>query len=424
MVGLTVAAAVLAIVLFGAPLAVGAFVYLLNDERAELERVADVAAITVAADLAAGRPITDLSPLDAEGTLSLYDRSGMRVLGDGPPAADVTVRAAVGDDPVSGEYDGDIVVAVPVNVEGAPRLVIRAVTPRSEVYLHVGLVWLGMVGLAVLALALVWVLSRRFAARLAGPLEELAIAARRLGDGDFSVRGPHSGIPEIDGVGSALDSTADRLGALLERERAFSADASHQLRTPLAGLRLELESALEDPGRDPRAAIVAGIAATDRLQNTVEDLLSLARDTPRSAHPLDLEGLLVELRTQWGVRETGRVLVIRRDHDVPPVAASAAAVRQVLTVLLDNAATHGTGTVTLAVRDAGGALAIDVGDEGPGITSSEAELFTRRSARAGGYGIGLALARSLAEAEGGRLRLTRPAPPVFTLLLLASDRST
>lgn len=423
-VGLTVAAAVLAIVLFGAPLAVGVVAYLLGDERAELERGADVAAIAVAADLATGRVPSSLAGIDTTedeaGTLAVYDAAGTRLLGDGPPVADAPVQAAVADDPVAGDTGADLVVAVPVTVDGRPRLVVRASTPRYEVYLRAGLVWLAMAGLALVALVAVWVLARRFAARLARPLEQLVVAARRLGDGDFSVRGPRSGVVEIDAVGSALDSTAERLGALLERERAFSADASHQLRTPLAGLRLELESALEYPDRDPRAAIAAAIAATDRLQDTVDALLALARDTPRAADPLDLDVQLDEIRGQWPARGSGRELVVRRDEDLPVASASAAAVRQVLTVLLDNAAAHGHGTVSVTVRDAGGALAVDVADEGPPIASAEADLFVRRSSRAAGHGIGLALARSLAEAEGGRLRLTRPAPPTFTLLLPAA----
>ncbi len=417
-VGLAVAAAVLAIVLFGVPLAAGVVAYLIGDERAELERSADVAAISVAADLASGRPVADL-PRPAETmTLAVYDASGARVTGDGPAAADGPVVAAL-DDPVAGDAGDRLVVAVPVTADGRARMVVRASSPRSEVYLRAGLVWLAMAGLAVLALGTVWALARRFAARLARPLEELADAARRLGDGDFSVRGPRSGVGEIDAVGAALDSTAARLGSLLDRERAFSADASHQLRTPLAGLRLELERALEDPARDPRDAVVAGIAAADRLQDTIEDLLALARDTPRATAVLDLDALLADARAHW--RATGRELVIRRDPDAPPTAASSAAAREVITVLLDNAAAHGRGTVTLAVRDAGGALALDVADEGPAITAPESELFVRRSPRAGGHGIGLALARSLAEAEGGRLRLTRPSPPTFTLLLPALD---
>src|SRR5262249_20943184 len=99
--------------------------------------------------------------------------------------------------------------------------------------------------------------------------------------------------------------------------------------------------------------------------------------------------------------------------------ASTAAVRQVLTVLLDNAATHGSGTVSVAVRNAADALAIDVSDEGAGITAPEPELFTRRSRLAEGHGIGLGPARGPAQAGGGGLRLTCPVPPTFTLLIPA-----
>ena len=97
--------------------------------------------------------------------------------------------------------------------------------------------------------------------------------------------------------------------------------------------------------------------------------------------------------------------------------ASAAAVRQVLAVLVDNAARHGSGTVGVRVREAADAVAIDVSDQGRGVHEPEHVLFARRPATARPHGIGLALARRLAEAENGRLTLTRPSPPVFTLLL-------
>ena len=94
--------------------------------------------------------------------------------------------------------------------------------------------------------------------------------------------------------------------------------------------------------------------------------------------------------------------------------------RQILAVLVGDAINQGAGTVTVAVRDAGAALASNVADEGPRIGRAPAVVFARRAPDAVGHGIGLALARRLAEAEGGRLRLSRPAPPTFTLPLPAA----
>ena len=92
-------------------------------------------------------------------------------------------------------------------------------------------------------------------------------------------------------------------------------------------------------------------------------------------------------------------------------------------MLVDNASTHGRGTVAVTVREASGAVAIDVSDEGPGVQDLEGTVFAQRADRRDGHGIGLALARRLAEAEQGRLTLSRTAPPVFTLLLPAAART-
>jgi signal transduction histidine kinase len=118
----------------------------------------------------------------------------------------------------------------------------------------------------------------------------------------------------------------------------------------------------------------------------------------------------------------GRRLHVIADPGLPPVDASAAALRHGVDVLVDNAAEHGAGTVTVRARPAAGAWALDVSDEGPGPSAGDGDLFRRRSETATGRGIGLALARSLADAEGGRLVLSRPGPgPCFTLLLPAAD---
>jgi signal transduction histidine kinase len=277
-----------------------------------------------------------------------------------------------------------------------------------------------MAGLAVAAVTVAWLVGRRQARRLAEPLEDLEKRARRLGDGDFSVRTRRGGIAEIDAVGAALDATAIRLDDLLARERGFSADASHQLRTPLAGLRLRLEAALECTDQDPRPAIAASLVDADRLEAIIDELLTLARaGQAGQATRINLEALLGELSPAWGARLalTGRDLEVRIDPGAPDPHASAAAVRQVLAVLVDNATEHGGGTVTIAVREASGAVAVDVSDEGTGVREAPGLLFSQRTDRHDGHGIGLGLARRLAEAEQGRLNLTRAAPPVFTLLL-------
>jgi signal transduction histidine kinase len=421
-VGLAVLAAVLAIALFGVPLAGGVLKYAKSNERTKLLLGADAAAAAVSADVLRGKMPTDLRDPNDGTHLAVYVDRGLRILGTGPEGGDPAVYAALHGEISNKDLNGELVVAVPVTHDTDVIGAVRAASPIADVYQQVALVWLAMFGLGGLAIGMVWLVARRQARRLARPLEELSEAARRLGQGDFSVRTTPAAIPEIDSVGSALNSTAGRLDAMLARERSFSADASHQLRTPLTGLRLRLEAALEHPGQDLRQAITDGIAAADRLEQTIEELLALARDTRSSnATPLDLPVLLDEIEAGWHDRLAAqdRALHVAVDPLAPVSLASTAAVRQVLTVLLDNAATHGAGTVSVAVRNAADALAIDVSDEGTGITAAEPELFTRRSRLADGHGIGLALARSLAEAEGGRLRLTRPAPPTFTLLVPA-----
>jgi signal transduction histidine kinase len=303
--------------------------------------------------------------------------------------------------------------------------VVRAATSTLAGERTGWLAWLAMAALATTAVAAVYIVASRQARKIARPLEELSVAARRLGDGDFSVRAAPAASPEIDSVGDSLNSTAERLGDLVHRERSFSADASHQLRTPLAGLRLVLEAAMNRPCGEAASSLASAVGAVDRLEQTVEDLLALTRGNPPVVEPLDVHTILETAAHEWSHRPdtSQRPLRIVVDPDTPRCRASEGAVRQVLSVLLDNAAAHGEGTVTVTVRDAGEVLAIDVADQGPGVAIPETELFVRRADAATGHGIGLALARTLAEAEGGRLRLTSAHPATFTLFLPAADRA-
>ncbi|HLU57462.1 MAG TPA: HAMP domain-containing sensor histidine kinase [Pseudonocardia sp.] len=416
-ISVAVWAAVLAIALFGVPLAVAVHEYAMRVEQGELARVARNTAISVAGDVSDEERIRSIA-LPRRLTVAVHGEDGEPLFGVWPRAGRAELDRALEGEATGTRAGGEMVVSVPVTHEDDVIGAVRVSASDRPVLAGVALVWAGMIALAAVAVGAVWALAQGLAHRLTRPLEDLVVAAHRLGDGDFSVRTKRGGIPEIDSVGSALDHTAERLDDLVARERAFSAEASHQLRTPLAGLRMRLEAALESPGQDLEAAIVASLADADRLEATIEELLALARDGRCGrADPVDLRALLDELSAGWRDRLAlhGRDLDVAIGPQVPAACASAAAVRQVLAVLVDNASTHGAGTVTVRVREAGDAVAIDVADGGPGLDRPDV-ILADRAAR-NGHGLGLPLARRLAEAEGGRLELAQRSPPVFTLLL-------
>jgi signal transduction histidine kinase len=388
----------------------------------ELLRLArDTAAATRRIDIGAASADDPVELPVAGAKLTAYDPRGRRVAGTGPAVAPPMVRSVLRTGrPAQDAGDGRLVAVAPLysgeRVVGAlqgERSDARAAEDSREAWLLLGLAALAIVLGAALA---AWVLGHR----LAAPLERLAVAARRLGDGDFSVRAPHSGVGEVDAVGAALDATAGRLDALVTRERAFTADASHQLRTPLQALRLELET-MELQGSDA-PELPAAIAQVDRLESTIATLLAVARDATVPDARTDVAAALDGLRERWNDRlaRDGRPLRIGMTGSATLARASPAVVDEILEVLVDNACRHGAGAVTLSARAVDGWVLVEVADEGPGLGADPEAHFVRRATGADGHGIGLALARSLAHAEGGRLTIAAGTEPVATLVLRAA----
>jgi signal transduction histidine kinase len=367
------------------------------------------------------RPDTRLTlpDLASDGDLAVYDTSGIRRGGEGPARADVATRRALAGHTSNAQTGSLLVVGVPV-IRGLR--VIAAIRASEPVAVTAGQVRhqrLNILLFAGAALVIAVLIGLWLSAVLARPLGRLRVAATRLGHGDFTVRAPRSGIAETDAVANALDETAARLEDLVERERTFSAHASHQLRTPLTSLRLAVESELAQPRPDSGTALHEVLEETDRLERTIDDLLLLARGTAERG-PTDLREVVRSADERWHglLAAAGRPLRVRMSHDQPLEAhASTAALGQILDVVLDNALKHGAGVVQLVLRPgSGGGAVIAVEDEGPGIQGDPSAVFSTSSR--GGHGFGLPLAAALADAEGARLRLARSAPrPLFELAL-------
>jgi signal transduction histidine kinase len=405
-----------AVLLFALPLGFAVSRLYRGEETSRLQRDATRVVALVPDNPAGQVPLPAAAAGDAR--IGLYTPSGARAAGHGPSRS--AVAGAARDGRVhQGTEHGQLVVTVPVPSDRQVVAVVRAAVPSTAVTDRTRGTWAAMVLLVLAVLGVAAVLARREGRRIAAPLERLTDAARALGDGNFAIPVDRSGIREADAASEALRDTATHIGRLLERERAFSADASHQLRTPLTGLLLGLESALDRPDADLRAALDTAVTRGRHLQTTIDDLLALRRDAGR-AGALDVEVEVRAAADRWRhpLATRSRHIAVDVRPGLTPVIASGAAVRQILDVLLGNALQHGKGTVTLIASDVGEGAAVEVVDDGDGLPGEAEDAFVRRSAGANGHGIGLALARSLAEADGGRLLVRRTGPrPVFALLL-------
>jgi signal transduction histidine kinase len=306
------------------------------------------------------------------------------------------------------------VAMVAAAVAAVPLLVVVAV--RDPALLALGL------PLLTAAIAGAWVLSGTVARRAARPVEELAEAAGRLGTGDPRPVGRRYGMAELDQVADGLDSAARRVTSLLTADRELAIDASHQLRTPLTALSMRLEEMIASAD-EPEVVREEGTAAlhqAERLADVVTQLLSPARRAVGSAALISVDKIVLQQITEWApaFRRAGRKIVLVGESRLQ-AWVTPGGLAQVIATLLDNALMHGKGTVTIRRTQAGRSVVIEVEDEGEGVPAElVSRIFERSvSGRPEGTGLGLALARTMAAADGGRIVLARRRPPVFAVFL-------
>jgi signal transduction histidine kinase len=325
---------------------------------------------------------------------------------------------------IGSKPEGDVIRGEAIG-EGGETVVVEE--PRSEVTREVGRTLLIIGAVALLAVIAAVLLAVRQANRLASPLTDLAETAERLGSGDPRPRHKRYGVPELDRVADVLDASAERIARMLTAERRLAADASHQLRTPLTALSMRLEeiTLTEDLTTVKDEATIA-LAQVERLTDVVQRLLTNSRD-PRtgSAVTFDLDEVIQQQLAEWrpAYRQAGRAIVSSGKRHLEAVGTPGA-VAQVLAALIENSLMHGGGTVALRTRVTGNQAVIEVTDEGPGVPPDlGARIFERTISGRNSTGIGLAVARDLAEADGGRLEMLQTKPPVFGLFLSRTSPS-
>jgi len=359
-------------------------------------------------------------------SVAVYRPDGSRLIGDGPDVADrftMDTRLLTR----TGATATDRILVRPVVENEKKVAMIRVTESLAEAERRTWRDIAILLGIDAAALAIAATVGAWVTGRLVRPLTAIRDDALRLGDGDFSIEPARSGIAELDDTAAALADTASRLDGVLRRERAFSADASHQLRTPLTSLRLAIETELATPSADPTPMLEESLGEIDRLEETITTLLSVARDQPITREPLDISDWLADVERRWSLvaGERHRQLDCASTGAATP-RVSRAVLDHVTDVLVANAFQHGHGTVSVSVEGASDGVALTVTDLGE-LGREPAELFTRRDPGASGHGVGLSLARTLAEAEGGRLTVVSASPTTFRLVLpdrgLTGDRT-
>ncbi|MGC1274550.1 MAG: ATP-binding protein [Planctomycetaceae bacterium] len=323
----------------------------------------------------------------------------------------------VDEAPAADGPDGD-------DIPEYPALTVMVAMPTVEVEAELNRLAVTLAVLSVIVWGGASIFGRTLVRRALRPMATMAAAARTMTAGSEARLPVSAGGDEVAELGDAFNKLLDRLGAAFERERRFTAEASHQLRTPVTALLGQIDVTLrrDRTAADYRESLQSARDQADRLRRIVESLLALARADAgaslRPPAPLELGAWLSEYAQTW----TGRTGAAELRLDVrrnAVVAVEPEHLGQVLDVLIENALKYAPPATPVVLRSSedGGRVAIDVIDAGAGVSDGEAADIFRPFHRGAdairrgvpGLGLGLALAARIADRIGAELSFDRPA---------------
>ncbi|RNL82324.1 sensor histidine kinase [Halostreptopolyspora alba] len=409
----TLVVTVIAVMLLGLPLGALTYKSIYSENRNALQREVELLGVEVDSQLESDGQVA---------TRELAAAHPRRHIEITRPGDDEPIRTGGWDiDPRSPDAPSTLSASTTTDA-GAEISVWRSTTQLQDSILNA---WLGIASLSLLAIAVAVGLAMLQARRLTLPLVDLAATAERLGSGVTTPWGHRYGIPEADRVAEVLDRSAERIAGLIATERHFATDASHQLRTPLTALTMRLEEILAEANNPEvvREEGEAALAQAERLVETVESLLGRARKSQHpEVEPVPVDDVLQQCVDEWEpvLRQEGRSLEVAGATGLTALTVPTD-LSQILATLVENAYKHGAGAVTVRRVDAGQSVRIEVSDEGHGIPEDMAtKIFEREVSGDNGTGLGLALARHIAESEGARVELIQTEPTTFALFLPSS----
>lgn len=351
-----------------------------TQEQRKVERSADLAAVLVREQVADGRPVTP-QLLDA----LLHEEEHLEYVAADGTRISSTLGQAVRDDDLVARRDlpsgGSLTLSRSGDLVG--ERVSQALLPLVLIVLFL---------IAASALA-GWVI----ACRMARPFQRLAVAAQQLGTGNRNLDLPTFAVPEAEKIGVALRTSARQIDELLAHEREVAGHASHELRTPITALRLELEDLALWPQTAPvvAAQLHRALAELDRLSAAVSDLLDREQERRHgTAVHLDLADLVFDVATASSYGDDAR---LRVEPSAPvPALLDRDTVAEVVALLLNDALASPDALVTVAVADAGSHLEVRIGSTRPPVPAAGSNPSLEQPRR-------LAAARDLAGAVGGQV---------------------